>query len=425
MLDPAGGGVDPPAFEGRQTGAEQLPGPGVEGAVVAADVEHHGRPVVEGVHDVEDVAGVEADPPRRGPVPPVEDPDAGPGLRAASGTGSAGRPPRGRRRRRPAGRRRTTRVAVTPKSCCMVARGMVDLGAVDERSGGVELVVAQERRPEDVVAEEGHPARCRGRRAGGRSSARSATPSKSSTQTVSSSGRQPVGEAALDQGQQAAAVPDHVGVGRPVDRLRRTGRARGADLGRELAGPDPPVAVGDGVAVAQLDGVRPSRRRRTSGSAAGSVDRDRVGAVADEQALEDRRDGPVDGQRPLDRQLLGAPGRSCRPGTGWRPGRRVTLRRPSPAPTGCAAPAPTGWPYGRLVRWPSFSDDLRFRGLRPPGHRRAAPRPARRRPADRLHRLRPDRAQPARRQPAAALHAAPAPAGRSPADRPGRRRRPG
>ena len=109
-------------------------------------------------------------------------------------------------------------MAVTPKSWIMVATRDVDLLGADQRPDRVGHVVAEERRPEDVAAEEDQLAgdrvdlRMRGHR-------RSQRPVEVVDPGPAQIGRQGVREPGLHQGQRGAAVTDDVGVGRTVDRL--------------------------------------------------------------------------------------------------------------------------------------------------------------------------------------------------------------
>ena len=204
-------------------------------------------------------------------------------------------------------------------------------------------------------------------------------------------------------------MPQDVGVGRAVDRLARAPGRRGAHLGGEPAGADPPVAVADGGAVAQLHRVD----HAVAGEPVVAVrvrHHGRVGPVAHEQALERRGDGAVHRQRHLDGALLGHRGEVAR---------EVRVHRAPPYGT---APRAARCRYGRLGRCPRSPPTCRFRGL---VHQVTDPALL-----GRLDGGPPvvayigfDPSAPSLHvgQPPAALHAAAAPARRPPAHRPGRR----
>ena len=130
----------------------------------------------------------------------------------------------------------------------MLHGGLGDLhvGRVDELAGGVELVVAEVGGAEDVVPKNASPP-VAGSAWGWAVMGEVRAPSKSSISIVAMAVSRRWGSP-VAEGQEPPAVPEHVGVGRAVDRLGGPRGWRGAHLGRELAGPHPPVAVGGGPA---------------------------------------------------------------------------------------------------------------------------------------------------------------------------------
>ena len=108
----------------------------------------------------------------------------------------------------------------------------IDVLALDQGSGGVDDVVPEEGRSEDVAPEEDERPGVRvefrvGAHRRGQPSVEVVDPG------LAQVGREGMGEPRFDQGQGAAGVTDHMGVPRPVDRLARAPRWRGAQLGRQ------------------------------------------------------------------------------------------------------------------------------------------------------------------------------------------------
>ena len=232
--------------------------------------------------------------------------------------------------------RKTTRVAVTPKSWIIVARGMSISSVRTKRPAGVDDVVAEERRSEDVAAEEDELAGDRiDLRVGGHRRGQPAV--EVVDPGPSRSGERAWGNPDSTRARVRAGVADDMGVGRPVDRLARAPRWRGPHLGGQRPGPDPAVAVAGGPAAGQGDGVdHPVAAEPVVVGLVGRHHR-RVGTVAQQPTVEvggdARRSPAARGRRCAPR----APARSFRGDTGWPSGsspwcRAVDARRH----TGCA-----------------------------------------------------------------------------------------
>ena len=320
--------------------------------------------------------------------------------------------------------------------------GDVDGLGAGQDPGGVDHVVAEERWPEDVVPEEEELAGVRidlgmGGHRGGQGAVEVVDPGPAEV------GGDGVGESRLHQGQGGPGVADDMGVGRAVERLARPAGGGVSDLGGQLPGPHPPVAVAGGPAAAQLDVVE--HPVTAEPVVVGVVRRQhgRVGPVAEEATLEVGGDHAGDRQLVVLGPLIGTGAKfPSRYGIGTRcssPAVSDRIVSAEDRTDGSAAarsrPGRRSGPRqvarrGRLSAMARPRRGSPLPGAGPPDDRPRPRGPPGRRPADRLQRLRPHRRQPPRRPPAAGLHPPAAAAGRPPAHRPGRRghrlhRRPG
>ena len=206
------------------------------------------------------------------------------------------RPGRGRRRRE--GRGRPTRVAVTPKSCIMTARG--------RSISSVRTRCPVRRRPRDSGGRAVRRRRSRRRPAprvsgstfGWAVMGEARSPSKSCTRARSRSVETAWGNPDSTRARVVPGVADDVGVGRAVDRLARAAGRRRGPAWPPAAGPHPAVAVSGRLPVGQRDGVdHPVAGEPVVVGLVGGDGR-RVGPVAQQPALE------VGGEDPGDRELV-------------------------------------------------------------------------------------------------------------------------